>query len=229
MDIGNQIKKRRTELHMTQDDLATKLSVVRTTVSNWEVGRNYPDLQMIVKISDVLNVSLDQLLKGDEALVQQISEDTVVRKKQGRDIRKLKKAVIILAIVAAALIALLMYFRWSSSFAGYVSETDQIADFYISDDNILYIDLNLPEQIGVGGYEIGQSDTDPHALDISVSLWRDVRVENPQSYYLPIYTDGTGVNDYLSEKYLTDHDIGRICIVDGSSGDGDVLSSIELE
>lgn len=51
---------------MTQDELASILDVVRTTISNWELGRSYPDLQMIVKISNVLDFSLDQLLKGDE-------------------------------------------------------------------------------------------------------------------------------------------------------------------
>ena len=62
MEIGAQIKARRQELNMTQEMLANKLNVGRSTVSNWEIGRNYPDLQLIVSISDVLNLSLDTLL-----------------------------------------------------------------------------------------------------------------------------------------------------------------------
>ena len=62
MEIGTQIKMRRQELNMTQEMLAKELNVGRTTVSNWESGRNYPDLQLIVSISNVLNISLDTLL-----------------------------------------------------------------------------------------------------------------------------------------------------------------------
>jgi len=38
--------------------------VARTTVSNWEIDRNYPDLGMVVRLSEVLDISLNELLKG---------------------------------------------------------------------------------------------------------------------------------------------------------------------
>ena len=57
MEIGTQIKMRRQELNMTQEMLANALHVGRTTVSNWEIGRNYPDLQLIVDLSNVLRIS----------------------------------------------------------------------------------------------------------------------------------------------------------------------------
>jgi len=44
--------------------LAQRLSVARTTVSNWEIDRNYPDLGMVVRLSEVLDISLNELLKG---------------------------------------------------------------------------------------------------------------------------------------------------------------------
>jgi transcriptional regulator with XRE-family HTH domain len=54
MKIGEEIKKRRLELNMTQEELASELHVSRSTVSNWEVNRNYPDIQLIVHISKML-------------------------------------------------------------------------------------------------------------------------------------------------------------------------------
>ena len=54
MNIGEQIKSRRIELNMTQSELADRLSVTRAAVSNWETEKNYPDLQVIVDISDEL-------------------------------------------------------------------------------------------------------------------------------------------------------------------------------
>ena len=44
MKTGERIKAKRTELGMTQEELAEKLHVSRSTVSNWEIDRNYSDL-----------------------------------------------------------------------------------------------------------------------------------------------------------------------------------------
>lgn len=84
MKIGEQIKKRRQELNMTQEDLAQKLNVARSTISNWEIGRNYPDIQLIVSISDALDLSLDTLLREESDIVQEIANDTRIRKSQTR-------------------------------------------------------------------------------------------------------------------------------------------------
>lgn len=80
MDIGNVIQKRRKELNITQELLAEQLNVSRSTISNWETGRHYPDIEMIVSISNILNTSLDDLLKGDTKMVKQMAQDSSVRK-----------------------------------------------------------------------------------------------------------------------------------------------------
>ena len=82
MNMGDKIKQRRTELKMTQEDLAEKLNVSRSSVANWEAGRNYPDLQLIAAIADILGLSLDELLREDCEMIKRIAEDTKCRKKQ---------------------------------------------------------------------------------------------------------------------------------------------------
>ena len=64
MEIGKQIRKYRTELKLSQDDLADKVYVTRQTISNWENDRNYPDVRSLVLLSNVFGVSLDILIKG---------------------------------------------------------------------------------------------------------------------------------------------------------------------
>ena len=99
MDIGKRIRSRRMEMNMTQDELAEKLLVSRPAVSNWETGKNYPDLQIIVMLSEVLDVSLDDLLKGDANVVEQITKDT-------RESGKLRKRIrVLIGIVAILLVA----------------------------------------------------------------------------------------------------------------------------
>lgn len=75
MNIGTIIKKRRQHLNLSKEELAQRLNVSRSAISNWEIGRNYPDIQTLVQLSDELNLSLDQLLKQDNIMTQQLSLD----------------------------------------------------------------------------------------------------------------------------------------------------------
>ena len=74
MEIGKKIAKIRKDNKLTQDDLAEKYFVTRQTISNWENGKSYPDLETLVKISDDFKISLDKLLKEDNKMVKDISK-----------------------------------------------------------------------------------------------------------------------------------------------------------
>ena len=74
MELGIQIKKYRSEKALSQDALAEKIYVSRQTISNWENDKSYPDVNSLVLLSKVFNVSLDQLIKGDvEKMTEQIN------------------------------------------------------------------------------------------------------------------------------------------------------------
>lgn len=70
-DIHNQIRLNRERLGLTQDELAAKIYVSRQTISNWEMAHSYPDLENLLRLSVLFNVSLDDLLKGDVAVMKQ--------------------------------------------------------------------------------------------------------------------------------------------------------------
>ena len=53
MELGNQIREHRKAMHLSQDDLAEKILVARQTVSNWENGKNYPDIQSLLLLSEL--------------------------------------------------------------------------------------------------------------------------------------------------------------------------------
>lgn len=63
-DIGKNIRDLRTEKKMTQDELAEKLFVTRQTVSNYEVGKSRPDVEMLMKIAQVLETDVNAILYG---------------------------------------------------------------------------------------------------------------------------------------------------------------------
>ena len=72
MDIVNQILNIRKEHKFTQEEFGRLFYVTRQTVSNWENGKSYPDLQILVDISNRFEISLDSLLKGDSKMVKAI-------------------------------------------------------------------------------------------------------------------------------------------------------------
>ncbi len=65
MHIGRELSNLRKTLAMTQEDFGRLFHVTRQTVSNWEHEKSYPDLEILVAISTMFNISLDKLLKGE--------------------------------------------------------------------------------------------------------------------------------------------------------------------
>lgn len=63
-DIGKNIRSLREQRKLTQEELAQRLFVTRQTVSNYETGRSRPDLDMLVKIAQVLEADVNQVLYG---------------------------------------------------------------------------------------------------------------------------------------------------------------------
>ena len=69
MRIGEMIKKRRVEMKLTQEELAEKLNVTPQAVSRWENEISLPDITLVPRLSEVLKVSCDNLLKGSEPCI----------------------------------------------------------------------------------------------------------------------------------------------------------------
>lgn len=74
--IGNVIKKQRSFLNLTQDELALKLNVSPQAVSRWECGISYPDIAMVPVLTKVLSISADKLLGCEKPETITMDEDT---------------------------------------------------------------------------------------------------------------------------------------------------------
>ncbi|AUW97416.1 helix-turn-helix domain-containing protein [Streptococcus pluranimalium] len=70
MKIGQHIYQLRTTQNLTQEELASKVYVTRQTVSNWERGYSYPDLQSITKLAHLFDLTVEQLLKDDLSQIE---------------------------------------------------------------------------------------------------------------------------------------------------------------
>lgn len=99
MKIGETILKLREEKRMSQEEFAQYFHVTRQTISNWEKEKSFPDLQTLVQISDAAGVSLDEMLRDNFKVVQQID----------KKIRHLKVFKIGMAIIAAIILVGISY------------------------------------------------------------------------------------------------------------------------
>lgn len=66
MLLGDQLRLNRKRIGLSQGEVATQLNITRQSISKWETGKGYPDLDNLVLLSEIYNVSIDDLLKEDE-------------------------------------------------------------------------------------------------------------------------------------------------------------------
>ena len=70
MNLGERIYQLRTQKNLSQGDLADMLDVSRQSVSKWETNSSVPDLDRLIKLSAVFDVTLDELVKGEKTYAE---------------------------------------------------------------------------------------------------------------------------------------------------------------
>ncbi|MEO1768556.1 helix-turn-helix domain-containing protein [Candidatus Enterococcus ferrettii] len=71
IELGKSIKEERQKKHLTQQELADYLNISRQTISKWELDKSYPDLELLVQMSRLFEVSVDHLLGIENATEKQ--------------------------------------------------------------------------------------------------------------------------------------------------------------
>ena len=87
MEFNNKLYELRKQKGFSQEELANRLNVSRQTVSKWEVGESTPDMEKLVAISDLFEVSLDELVL-DKTPEKAASTEQVVKSEVYSDIKE---------------------------------------------------------------------------------------------------------------------------------------------
>ena len=99
MNIGEKIYNLRKKKNLSQEDLASILSVSRQTISKWETGESNPDIDKIVPLCNFFEISTDEFLKG---------KDIVYERKLNKEKRKNKALTFSLCLVIFAIMTILV-------------------------------------------------------------------------------------------------------------------------
>ena len=126
MKISEYLKQYRKNNNLTQQDLADKLFVSKQAISKWENDRGLPDINTYPLISEVLGVTIDELM-GVEPTKEK--EEVITNKKEN------KKIIIIISLIVTIILSLLIF-----SIA-YDKEKIMINKFTKETEQLLEIDL----------------------------------------------------------------------------------------
>ena len=102
MKFNKKLIKLRKEAGLSQEELGNRLNVARQTVSKWELGETTPEMDKLIKISEIFNITLDSLIKEE-------NEEKTEEKINNTNSQRLTRIVIkILKAIGIILIALLV-------------------------------------------------------------------------------------------------------------------------
>lgn len=130
------LKALRKRKGITQEELATRLNVVRQTVSKWEKGLSVPDSELLIRLAEILEVPVSRLLGSKieeeeqlDALAEQLSrinEQLAIKNRRAKRVRK-ALAFIVGGIIAVYILILILaaVFTFSPAQPGKTSDSSQ--------------------------------------------------------------------------------------------------------
>ena len=80
MTFGEKLKKLRTDNELTQDELAEKIYVTRTAISKWETDKGYPSIDSLKQLSNLFEVSIDELISDSDMENKRLLDKAQTRK-----------------------------------------------------------------------------------------------------------------------------------------------------
>ncbi len=163
MSLGETIYRLRTEKNLSQGDLAERLDVSRQSISKWENNSAIPDLEKIIKLSEIFDVSLDLLVKGNTEQQSKISIQENMPKSKRRSNKLISHRDVIVLItlpILAVLILLVQKFFTPTSGELYQKGLDVISLMVEAARCEGYVELNTGDSaireaiqdIGAGNY-----------------------------------------------------------------------------
>ncbi len=115
--IGKFIAKQRKLKELTQEELAEKLGITKNAVSKWERGLCLMDMSLLKPLSEILEVSVNDILAGeiiDDKDIEKKSEENIIKLTELGNLKSMKYGIIGMALFAIVLI-LIGFFKNTSS------------------------------------------------------------------------------------------------------------------
>lgn len=183
MNLGERLKQQRKKYYFTQQDVADKLHVTRQTISSWETGRTIPDIEMLILLSELYDLSLDQMIKGDIIVMDNVMNKN---RKQRRKIVFLTSVLIVVFLCLTAYMFLHFEHKQTSI------SIDNVESVTLQDkSNTTVLVITYKDSIKAFGYLLNESSNavtlelhQSHGLFHRKRKSQEIRLENAEVVYL---------------------------------------------
>lgn len=170
MKFGDNLRKIRKSKKMSQEQLAEKVNVTRQSVSKWENGESYPEMNNILELCKIFNCKLNDLVHTDMADISSLDEEIVMNvvkfnEKKQKEVRTLSNVISLIGKIGAIVLKVAIPFMiLAMVLVPYVISNVEIKNNEIGfkTENIKIIDENKIEihDIIVGEFDIEDEDYD---------------------------------------------------------------------
>ena len=203
-EFGKFLAQLRKEKGLTQLQLAKQLNVTDKAISRWETGKNYPDIEIFEELSNILDVSISELLEGKRIEKENlfiISEEHIVKQ-----IKKNKKNKKIYRIIISVVIV------FSIIFGYFAMKTNGVFDGVIYNQIPCYSNDILTIMNNIDGY-ISQR---PKSSGEFIIDWGDIFIEHDKTTNDILYLSGTCENGrafYINTMYDEMNPVNSSCFI----------------
>lgn len=190
--IGTFIKTLRNEKRWSQEQLAEKMYVSRQAISNWEMGKNLPDISKLNVLADLFNLEIAEIYSG-EKLENQNQKNVIVGQLIKNEQQKRKKVILISLILIVLLIILFLF----NYFISFYKQTK------------IYTLNGIENGIEVNGFIFKMSSTVFFELNVDknidklVLLYKDNSIIQTDSNVIT-FKEVIGRNEYITNSNFSD-------------------------
>ena len=170
MKFGDNLRKIRKSKKMSQEQLAEKVNVTRQSVSKWENGESYPEMNNILELCKIFNCKLNDLVHTDMTDISSLDEEIVMNvvkfnEKKQKEVKTLSNVISLIGKIGAIVLKVAIPFIiLAMILVPYVINNVEIKNNEIGfkTENIKIIDENKIEihDIIVGEFDIEDEDYD---------------------------------------------------------------------
>ena len=238
--IGRFIQECRKEKKLTQNELAEKLNITNKAVSKWETGRGMPDASILLELSKILDVTVNELLSGEKLQVNEYKvkaeENIIAIAKENDKSKKIIKKVIIscmLVVIFVFTILFIKYFKlvWDSNinrrleefspiFYQTIENTEESSDYISIEIDNLRFTLKGMFFDGINEEKLSNLDITQDEINKIIKDSMDAEL----NCLLEISTiDGSNMNELVFEHLIYDNNKNLI-----SSNVGFINASVHL-
>ena len=174
MKFGDNLKLIRKNKKMSQEDLAEKVNVSRQSVSKWETGEAYPEMNNILELCKIFNCKINDLVHEDMSDISSLDEEIIMKvvklnEKKQKHVKALSHAISLTGKIGSIVLKVAIAFVVASMvLMPYIASSIEVKEdkVTITNENIKVIDNKTITLYGVATIGVDEEVSEEQILEI---------------------------------------------------------------